>query len=870
MMKNAKKRPKTPFRQRQPHLAARGAGIDWQIVRERAGDFAKKWKNETSESAEAQTFWNDFFEVFGRTRRGLAFYEFQAKRAATGFYGHIDLLWPDVLAVEHKSAGKSLDDGEKQLSQYIGGLPDGVEYGLVCNFQYFRLFDYKQGKTYNFSLAQLSENAEKFEFFIAHEREMFSLELKASQDAAKLMGNLYDALIKSGYRNETSRLLIRLLFCMFAEDTGIFTPRSFQNYILSETKEDGSDLGMHLGTLFETLNSADARRQTTLPEKLRAFPFVNGDLFNGQIGTANFGKETRNIVLEACGFDWSEISPAIFGSLFQSVADPQQRRAAGEHYTSEENILKVIRPLFLDELQEEYNRAGGNKRALRTLHAKIAKMRFLDPACGCGNFLIIAYRELRRLEIEIISRLKITKPGEVRAHCRVSVANFYGMEINEFPANIAQGAMWLVEHQMNRQLSEMTRCNISSIPLTISAHIANKNALLLDWEKFVAPEKLSYILGNPPFVDRKGRSDERRQEMALVFNGMKTGNLDYVSAWYAKAIRYIRGHSIRCAFVSTDSITQSMQAAVLWKILYGENIKIHFAYRPFKWYNEAKGVAQVRVVIIGFGDRAIKNPVIYDSPDAKGKARKIAAKNINAYLMDMGNILIAPRRAPICNAPAMASGSNPIDNGHLLFSNEEKLLFLRNTPEASAFFRPVIGGEGVLKGVKRWCLWLADSEPSAFNKIKPVMARVKQTKQFRLNSGRGATEKLAKTPHLFGEIRQPNKKYLVVPQTSSGERPYIPLEFAAKRFIALIKCQIIPNASMFHFGVLSSAMHMAWTRATCGRLGGGYSYTASLVYNTFPWPQNAAAPLQKKIAACAQKVLDARKNFNEPLGELYS
>ena len=860
--------------------------IDWDKIRQRAAKFVKEWQSESRETAESQTFWNQFFEIFGRQRRGLALYEYHARnlrdsvqKALTGMdggaRGRIDMLWPGVLAVEHKSAGKDLAAGREQLLNYIGGLPDDKKprYGLVCDFANFRLLDIEQQTDDNFRLADLPTNVERFAFFIEREQRQFAMELAASSDAAKLMCDIYDALQKSGDYPELDRLLMRLLFCMFADATGIWEKGIFLSYLENKTDKSGDDLGARLEQIFDTLNTEQAARSSMLSAALKQFPYINGGLFADRIGAAVFDKKTRDMLLDACRFNWGKISPDIFGALFQSAHDPDVRHAGGEHYTSENNILKVIRPLFLDSLEAELRRVGSDKRRLKKLHEKISQLKFLDPACGCGNFLIITYRELRRMEMEILFRMY---PDErtlnISGLCRVNVDQFYGMEINQFAARIAESALLLVDHQMNLEISKMFGGCFIRIPLTVSPTIVCVNALTTDWADTISPPKnMSYIFGNPPFVDTKGRTNQQRQDMTDIFNDLPgAGKLDYVAAWYMKAARYIRDTDIGCAYVSTDSITQSAQATILWGALYGESVKIHFAHRSFKWHNEGEGVAQVYVVIIGFGVHESKTKIIYDYDHARSEPRAFGAKNINAYLKDEPDMLVKSRRYPLCDALRMFAGSNPVDNGNLLFSYDEKQELLRAVPQASAFIRPAMSSREYLHNEKRWCLWLENANSSTFRQIPRIMARINKTKIFRQNSKRKETQKIAETSHLFGENRQPNAKYLVVPQTTSGDRQYIPMGFVNKNIIALTKCYTITNADLYHFGVLTSAMHMAWVRTLCGRLGSGYSYTVSLVYNTFPWPQNITATQKDKIKTCARAVLDARKNHNSTLADMYS
>ena len=874
---------------RQAQIQTPGYNIDWGRIRDKAEEFVRKWTGEKSERRESHTFWDGFFEVFGRTRRGLAVYEYHARTgrddkqqalAGRGLkQGRIDMLWPGVLAVEHKSASETdLTKGEVQLMEYITGLPDNKKprWGLVCNFSRFLLIDLggdmKTPPRTKFTLRQLPSKVELFSFFIEHEQQQFTLQLQANRDAATLIGDVYNALTKSGYKREIDRLLMRLLFCMFADSTDIWKSGIFLARVQG-TCEDGGDLGAELARLFGILNKKETARQKNIPDALKKFAYINGGLFAGQLEIAEFDRESRNALLEACRFNWSKISPDIFGALFQSVRDSATRHAGGEHYTSEMNILRAIRPLFLDDLEKHLRQAGHNRAALKKLHYKIAAMRFLDPACGCGNFLIVAYRELRRLEMEIILRLHPDeKMLDIAALCKVQVSQFYGIEIDSFPAAIAETALWLMDHQMNLEASQRFGNYYTRIPLTVSPQIICDNALTMEWEEFVKPGAHFYIFGNPPFVDRKNRSPKQRGDMSRIFNGVKgAGNLDYVCAWYMKAARYIRGTNIRCAYVSTDSITQSAQAQVIWDALGREEVKIHFAYRPFKWRNEGKDVAQVHVVIVGFGCGDKSGKMIYHVSD-KDTLTASAAANINAYLMDAPDALVKSRKTPLCDGtPPMAVGSTAIDDGHLILSDKEKADMVHAAPESAPWLRPVLGGEELLTGKKRWCLWLTGAKISDIRKIPQIAERIDNNEHYRQTSGRLATQKLAETPHLFGENRQPNSDYLAVPQTTSGARVYIPMAFVKKSVIALLKCYTVPKADLYHFGVLTSKMHMAWVDMVGGRQGNGYSYTAELAYNAFPWPEKITAAKRQKIKECAQKVLDTRKlSPNLPLGRMYS
>ena len=863
-------------------MTATPDAINWEKIRVRATKFVEKWHGETSETAEAQSFWNDFFEIFGRTRRGIAFYEFQARRyekrqgkLQSTVAGRIDMLWPGVLAVEHKSAGKSLDEGEKQLYVYINDLPDDLKpaFGLVCDFSHFRLINISAKTVHDFRLSDLPSKAELFGFFIEHEKKIFALELQANHDAAELMGDLYDAMKSHGHYKDIDLFLMRVLFCLFADDTGIWEKDLFLSHVEQYTGEDGTMTGAVLAEIFGVLNMCEKNRPHTLSSALAKFPYINGGLFSERIDIVSFDQGMRSVLLEACRFDWKKISPDIFGALFQSVRDVEARRTGGEHYTSEENILKIIRPLFLDNMEKEIRRANGNRAKLQKLHDKIATVCFLDPACGCGNFLIVAYRELRRLEMEILLRLYPNiKTLDIGALCRVNVDQFYGMEIDSFPANIAQTALWMVDHQMNLEISNFFGNYFTRIPLTVSPRIHCINALRTEWTNIVSPEDVSYILGNPPFVGKQYRTKSQREDMAMVFKGADgTGTLDYVASWYMKTARYIQGTDIQCAYVSTNSITQGDQVAPLWGALYGEGAKIRFAYRSFKWSNEESNVAMVSVVIIGFSQYKPKAYHIYEYDSETGQTHKFNAANINAYLYDAADVLVKSSSSPLCQVPKIIFGSMPNDDGNLLLTEEERRTLIESDSRAASFVRPIIGAQEFLSGEKRWCIWLDGAEPSAFRGIAGIKARLKEVEKYRLRSVRSATQQLAQAPHLFGEIRQPASTYIMIPLNSSEYRKYIPIGFVKKRNIVLNSCAMIPGGDLYHFGVMSSAMHMAWMRAVAGRLESRYRYSNKLVYNTFPWPENITAAKRQKIMKCAQEVLDVRKKHSaSTLADMYS
>jgi hypothetical protein len=597
---------------------------------------------------------------------------------------------------------------------------------------------------------------------------------------------------------------------------------------------------------------------------------------------ADFSTAMREALLDACALDWSAISPAIFGSLFQSIMDDKARRNLGAHYTSEANILKLIKPLFLDELHAEFERVKGNRNKLFEFHKKLRQLTFFDPACGCGNFLVISYRELRELELKVLradhelSAHKGQLTVDVHALIGVNVDQFYGIEIEEFPAQIAQVALWLVDHQMNLRVSEEFGLYFARIPLKSSPGIRHANALRLDWSEVLPAERCSYLLGNPPFIGAKFMDDAQREDSRLVFEGIdNSGLLDFVAAWYVKATRYVKSETnCRCAFVSTNSITQGEQVGVLWGWMLSQGIRIQFAHRTFNWSNEARGKAAVHCVIVGFGLQDLRNKTIYEHEDIKGTPLAVPAKNINPYLVDAPDVVLPRRNNPICDVPEIGIGNKPIDDGNYLFSTEERDAFIALEPQSKKWFRRWLGADEFLNGYERWCLWLGDCPPSELRAMPEAMKRVQAVKNIRLASKSAPTRKLADTPTRFHVENMPDTRYLVLPEVSSERRVYIPFGFENPETLCSNLVKVAPNASLLHFGVLSSTMHNAWVRATCGRLESRYRYSKDIVYNNYPWPGSAGEPLSDKhrnaIEQTAQCVLDARAQFADAsLADLY-
>ncbi|GBC62262.1 class I SAM-dependent DNA methyltransferase [Desulfonema ishimotonii] len=851
-------------------------------IRRRAHRFVKSWENAKNERSESQSFWNSFFHVFGKDRREVGEFERAVKKLGER-QGFIDLFWPGQLVVEQKSAGKDLEKAADQAFDYLSGLKkhEKPRYVLVSDFQNFVLHDLEERAEHAFRLAELPDRLELFDFIAGYDTRIHTGEDPANIEAAERMGKLHDALAESGYTGHDLELfLVRILFCVFAEDSGIFQQdHGFEDYLRDETREDGSDLGPQLAQIFQVLNTPESRRSKNLNTLLQTFPYVNGRLFADFSPMPSFDSGMRKALLECCAFDWKEISPEIFGALFQSIMNREKRRNLGAHYTSERNILKLIHPLFLDELWRELGRAGKNGRKLEAFHDKLAGLKFLDPACGCGNFLIVTYRELRKLEMEVLRRLNPRKKQRqlsidvLNDMAKVNVDQFYGIETEEFPARIAEVAMWLTDHQMNRALSAEFGAYYVRIPLTHAATICHGNALETDWQSLVAPEDLFCILGNPPFRGSKWQNATQRKEMKTIFAGVRgAGVLDYVSAWYLRAAQYIQGTRICCAFVSTNSVSQGEQAGILWKPLLEEyGVRIHFAHRTFQWTSEARGKAAVFCVIIGFAAYDAENKWLfeYETPRTELPERQRAG-NINPYLVNSPDVTIERRSKPLCDVPGMFTGNKPIDDGNYLFTIEEKEAFLEHEPHAAPYFRRWMDGKGFINNRPRWCLWLGQCAPHMLKKMPESLKRIEAVRRFRQNSKSKPTQKLSETPTRFHIETMPEGNSIVVPQVSSERRLYMPIGFIGPETLCSDKIKLIPDATLYHFGVLTSMMHMEWMRYTAGRLKSDYNYSNTLVYNNFPWPEKLNGKQTQKVETAARSVLDARAQFPESsLADLY-
>jgi hypothetical protein len=835
--------------------------LGWNEIKQRAIQFSREWAGETREDAEAKSFWDAFFAVFGIPRRSVATFE-EPVRKLGGQYGFIDLFWKGRLLVEHKSRGKSLDQAESQAFGYLQSLAredrheEIPRYVIVTDFDRLALYDLEpedagdlplfcgmRVRRVELRVQDLHRHIRLFGFIPGYKVRSFEREDPINIKAAAIMGSLHDAMAAGGYSGHSlERFLVRVLFCLFSEDTGIFDPNAFTEYLENQSRPDGSDLGMNLGRLFQVLDTPRDKRQSNLDERLSGMPYVNGGLFSETLPLADMNAQMRAALMRCTGFDWSRISPAVFGSLFQAIMQPKERRQIGAHYTSERDILKVVRALFLDDLRAEFETVRHDKRKLPAFHQKLGTLKFFDPACGCGNFLVITYRELRLLECDVLDALGYGEQTvtDISLLSRVDVDQMFGIEIEEWPARIAETALWLMDHQMNLLLAEKFGRYFVRLPLKKSARIVHDNALRLNWRYVLNPAECSYILGNPPFVGAKFQNGEQRADMAAVAGDAKSaGLLDYVTAWYFKAAEFIQGTAIRVGFVSTNSITQGEQVGVLWSALRARGLHIVFAHRTFAWQSEARGKAHVHVVIIGFAHAFNGTKRLYEEADGVTTVSEV--KNISPYLVEGPDTVILNRQKPLCNVPEIGIGNKPIDGGNYLFTPDEKAAFLAAEPAAAPFFRRWLGSEEFINGVERWCLLLKDCLPDQLRRMPEAVKRVESVRNLRLASKSLPTQKLAATPTRFHVENFPKGPFLVIPKVSSERRPRIPIAFQTPDVLISDLCFIIPDATLFHFGVLTSTMHMAWVRQVCGRLESRYRYSNKLVYNNFPWPQFRSA-----------------------------
>lgn len=848
--------------------------LTWDNIQANAITFSKRWKDGGNENAQSQTFVTEFMHVFGvDDPMTLGDFEYKVPLSANRT-GYIDFLWKGQIAIEMKSRGKDLTLAFEQLRDYMIHLPedDVPDLWMVCDFENIRLNRRSTNEFYNFKTKDLRKHIKRFANIAGYTTERVQKDqLDLNVKAAEKMAKLHDELAAYGYDgNDLELYLVRLLFCMFAGDTGIFPEGNLYRYI-NDSKEDGSDLSYRLSDLFEILNMPDEVRskKTLLSDELKQFRYINGTLFEKLLPKADFNAKTRKLLLECQEFDWSEISPAIFGAMFQGVMDKTKRREIGAHYTSEENIRKLINPLFLDDLWKEFERIKTDPAALERFHDKIARLKYLDPACGCGNFLIITYRELRLLEHEIL-KMKVDTDQlhlDISPLLKVSVEQFYGIEYEAFPCQIAQVGLWLTEHQMNQELIEIGQ-NIIRLPLKHGATIVNANALRIDWEDVVPKNELSYILGNPPFIGQAFRTKDQANDVKYVFADNKNAmKLDYVAAWFKNAAEMMKSTNIRTAFVSVNSICQGESVPTLWEHLFAQGVEIDFAYQTFKWSNEAKGKAAVMCVIVGFSmmHNKIEKRLYLDD-------NSIIVPNINGYLHNAPNVFVKTRSKSINKGIVkVVQGSPPADNGDLQLSRDEMEQFVAKYPESKAFVKPFLGSKEFINdvgGYSRFCFWLKGVPPNKFSKIPELRERFQRISEYRTASPVDRIQKTADRPYLFTQDRQPDSDFIAIPRVSSERRRYIPMGFLSKDVIVSDAVVIVDNATLYDFGILTSNVHNAWMRTVCGRLKSDYRYAPSVFYN-FPMP-TVTDEQKAQIEKLAQVILDTRAKYpDSSLADLY-
>ncbi|MGL5724437.1 DNA methyltransferase [Cetobacterium sp.] len=861
-----------------------------------AKSFAEFWKDKGYEKGESQPFWLSLLrDVLGiQHPEQYINFESKVKLDNTSFIdGYIS---ETHVLIEQKSLGKNLrqpikqSDGTKlspfqQAKRYSSELSysERPRWIVICNFEEFHIYDMEnpRGEPEVIFLKDFPKEYYRLQFLINSESEHIKKEMEISLKAGEIVGEFYEELLKQ-YRDGTSEkalkslnmLCVRLVFCLYAEDAGVFGAHGkFHDYL---KQYEVKDIRRAIIDLFKILNTKEEERDPYLDSVLLSFPYVNGGLFADEdIEIPNFTDRLRNLILKNASedFDWSEISPTIFGAVFESTLNPETRRSGGMHYTSIQNIHKVIDPLFLNELKEEFSNIKlvvvekTKIKKLMEFQEKLSSLNFLDPACGSGNFLTQTYIEIRKLENEVLKTISgkqmFLDTGNI---IKVKINQFHGIEINDFAVTVGKTALWIAESQMMKKTEELMSINLDFLPLKSYPHIVEGNALQMDWEEVISKDKLNYIMGNPPFVGKKEQTKEQKAELILLFEKKikGIGNLDYVAGWYKKAIDYMQESKIMGAFVSTNSIVQGEQVPILWKELLKLDIIINFAYQPFKWESEIKNKAAVHCVIVGFSCINKKDKFLFANDS---QVRKV--DNINPYLLDAETVIIENRNSQIDNRPNILYGNMPIDDGNLILSKDEVEELLKENPKNEILIKKYMGGNELINNRERWCLWLKNINPKTLRESKIVSDRIMKTKIFRENSNRPQTKALADTPYLFGEIRQPNTKMLVVPKVSSENRKYIPLAFINPEIIVNGSALIIPNADLYELGILISNVHMAWMRIVCGRMKSDYQYSGSVVYNNFPWCESTDKQ-KEKIEMTAQAILDARNLYPESsLADLY-
>ena len=866
--------------------------------RKAAKAFSEYWQGKGYEKGDNQKFWLSLLRDVLDVEHPEQYIEFEKQvKKDDGSTMFIDSYVSKThVLIEQKSVEKDLSkpikqsDGTllnpfQQAKKYIVDLPRSLHprYVITCNFREFYIYDMEKptGEPDKILLKDLAKEYYRLQFLVEEKSELLHREEQISIQSGELVGKLYDAILKQ-YKNPEDRdslhslniLCVRLVFCLYAEDAGLFGERlKFHNYLKEFAPKN---MRGALIELFKILNQKIEERDPYIDETLASFPYVNGGLFADEnIEIPNFTQEIADLLLHDASenFNWAEISPTIFGAVFESTLNPKTRRSGGMHYTSIENIHKVIDPLFLDELTEEFEEIQAIKVAkirnekAEAFRKKLSNLTFFDPACGSGNFLTETYISLRRLENRALKLVKDNQVGiDTGDIIKVSIGQFYGIEINDFAVTVAKTALWIAESQMIKETEEIINANIDFLPLKTYANIVEGNALRIDWETVVPKNKLNYIMGNPPFVGARLMDKDQKADLKFVFgeDWKNAGNLDYVSCWYKKATDLMIGTNIRAALVSTNSVSQGESVAILWKPLFDSGVHIEFAHQTFRWDSEANIKAHVHCVIIGFSVAPyFKSKIIYSSD------RPIIANNINAYLVDANNVFIENRSVPLCKVPSIAMGNQPIDDGNYLFSLEEKNEFVKKEPLSGKWFKPWYGAQEFINREPRYCLWLGECSPNELRKMPECLKRVQAVREFRLTSKRAATLKLADTPTRFQTENMPAGKFVVIPEVSSEKRKYVPMGYMDDSVLCSNKLRLMPNAELYHFGILESNVHMAWMRAVCGRLEMRYDYSIKIVFNNFPWC-NPTAEQKKKIEETAQAILDARALYSDcSLADLY-
>ena len=858
------------------------------LSKQEAIKFADKWKSFSDEKQHARGFWSEFFRtlcgVDDEEIAGIE-YEKKVKSSLSGNQEYIDVYWKNVALIEHKSTGENLDKAELQARGYLKSLPPGYRPRIIISsdFANFRLIDEKLNRTHQFTLAELPNNIHRFESIISGSRpQALEEEINVDQVAAKLMANLYLELESHGFEgHETSIFLIRILFLMFGDDTGMWERNLVKSLIL-KSKEDGSDIGKTFDTLFKVLNSPENERNKKLEQNLSKFPYVNGGIFSEDISIIDFNKKMRVALINVANYDWASINPAIFGAMFQLVKSKDERRELGEHYTSEENINKIVYPLFLDELQERLSAAWDNKKELKKLRQDLAKINVLDPACGCGNFLVVSYRHLRQLELELIVRLNNLEGKQDAPQLdgtmglSITLNQFYGIEIEEWPAQVARMALFLTDHQENLRLERITGATPNRFPIKDYANIQNSNALRCDWRELVKFDENLFILGNPPFIGSRMQSTEQRADQELVWSGSRGfGMSDYVSNWFLLAAKFGEKTEVKCAFVSTNSVTQGDQPACMSTLLENYGYEIDFAHRTFAWDNESTGKAAVHCVIIGFSFLKHRNEkMLWEYASPRSNPIEKRAQFINAYLIDGPNVLVGARKSPFSpQIPPLLTGNEPRDGGFLSNLDISEAETIREKDLIAAkYLRQIIGSDELLNGPgKRFCLWLTDAKPSDIASSKILKERVAQVRENRLKAvgTKSAKARTADTPALFSRVAQPQTRYMAVPSVSSEKRAYIPIAFFEKEVIVNNAIFFIESEDYSLFAILESRPFTIWVQTVSSRMKSDYQISASSVYNTFPFP-DLNTSLKSDLSDLGKEILDERTKYpDSKLGDLY-